>query len=118
MRSMVRWLGWWSLLLLIVTVAGLVAWWNWDRSRGLPLPPQAQVVSSEILGGLAKKTTIVAPTSVDEVRSFYQETLPGQGWVYCGTQTTEGCTNMANLGGGQSEETDVFRRADDQNGSG
>jgi len=117
-RSVVDWLGWWSLVLLVLTIIGLVMWWNWDRGRQLPLPPQARVESSEILGGLAKRTTIIAPMSVDDARAFYRDTLPQQGWTYCGTQTTPGCTNMANLGSAQSQATDVYRKADDQDHTG
>ena len=114
MRSIVAWLGWWGFTVLVVAVIALAVWWNWDRNRELPLPPQAQVVSSELLGGVAKKTTLIVPISVADARTFYREELPRRGWSYCGTQATPRCTNLINLAGGQGAETDVYRQADDQ----
>jgi len=118
MGALIRWLGWWGLGTLVVVAVALILWWRWDQSRQLPLPPQAQVVSSQILGGLAKQTTVMVPQPVADVRAFYHQVLPQRGWAYCGTQTTPHCTNMVNLGAGQSEATDVYRRADDQDHKG
>ena len=113
-----RWFGLWGLAALIGTIVGLVVWWNANRSLALPVPPQAQQVSSQIISGVAKTTTLIVPTSVDDVRAFYRQALPEQGWNYCGTQATPDCTNLVNLAGGQGAETDVYRRADDQEMSG
>ncbi|HHY49777.1 MAG TPA: hypothetical protein GYA10_08535, partial [Alphaproteobacteria bacterium] len=111
-------LGWWGFIGLIIVAAGLIAWWGWEQARQLPLPPQAQNVSSEILGALARKTTFVVPAPSAEVRAFYRETLPQRGWAYCGTQATPGCTNLIPAADGSGDQVDVFRRADDQDASG
>lgn len=113
LRFVIRSLGWWSSLLLVLAVLTLVGWWRWDRGRQLPLPPQAQNVSSQILGALAKRTTFVVPGSVSDVRAFYRDTLPQRGWAYCGTQSTPGCTNLIVGSGAVGEQVDVYRRAVD-----
>lgn len=113
-RALIGYLGWWGFIILILAVAGLVSWWRWDRGRQLPLPPQAQNVSSDIIGSLAKRTMFAVPTSVDDVRAFYQHVLPQRGWSYCGTQATPRCTNLANAASGPGDQVDVYRRADDQ----
>ena len=118
MRSVVGYFGWWSFILLILAVAGFVGWWRWDQGRQLPLPPQAQGVSSEIIGALAKRTTFAVPSTIDEMRAFYQEVLPQRGWSYCGTQATPGCTNLAAQAGAPGEDVDVYRRAGDQQRTG
>ena len=118
LRRGVRWLGWWGLAALIITVVGLVVWWNSSRASEVPIPPGAQQSSSQIIAGVAKTTTLIVPGSVDEAREFYRQALPQQGWNYCGTQATPDCTNLVNLAGGQGEQTDVYRRADDQDKSG
>ena len=118
LRSTVQWLGWLGFVMLILAVIGLASWWNWDRGRQVPLPPQAQNVSSEIMGALAKRTTFVVPASVAEVRDFYRQTLPRRGWSYCGTQATAGCTNLVAGTGGTADQVDVYRRADDQASTG
>lgn len=117
-RAIVGYLGWWSLVILILAVVGLVSWWRWDRGRQLPLPPQAQNVSVEIIGSLSKRTTFAVPESVGDVRAFYRDILPQRGWSYCGTQTTPRCSNLASVAGGTGDQVDVFRRADDQDYSG
>ncbi len=118
LRRGVGWLGWWGLAALIATVVALVAWWNADRARELPVPPGAQQTASQIISGVAQTTTLIVPGSVEDVRAFYRQALPEQGWNYCGTQATPNCTNLINMEGGQGEETDVYRRADDQDMSG
>ena len=88
LQAVVRWLGWWGTVALVLSVAGLIAWWSWEQGRQVPLPPQAQNVSSEIVGSLARRTTFVVPASAAEVRAFYRQALPERGWSYCGTQAT------------------------------
>ena len=118
LRSAVQWLGWWSFLVLILATIALGAWWSWDRGRQVPLPPQAQSVSSELLGALAKRTSFVVPLSVAEVRDFYRQTLPQRGWAFCGTQATPGCTNLVGGAGGVGDQVDVYRAVDDQDRTG
>ena len=113
-RSTIGYLGWWSFIVLIVAVVVVIAWWNWERGRQLPLPPQAQNVSSELLGALAKRTTFVVPASIAEVRAFYREVLPQRGWSYCGTQATPRCTNLDSPASGAGEQVDVYRKAEDR----
>jgi hypothetical protein len=119
-RAIVGYLGWWSFALLILAVVGLFSWWRWDRGRQLPLPPQAQNVSVEIIGSLSKRTTFAVPASVDDVRAFYRDVLPQRGWSYCGTQATPRCTNLANAvaSGGTGDQSDIYRRVDDQDFTG
>ena len=116
-RSTIGWLGWWSFMLLIVAVIGVIAWWNWERGRQMPLPPQAQNVSSELLGALAKRTTFVVPASIAEVRGFYRQALQQRGWSYCGSQVTPRCSNLANAGA-PGDQVDVYRQAEDRNYTG
>ncbi len=113
-RSATRWFGRGGSVALILTLILLIAWWNWERGRRLPLPPQAQNVSRELLGALAKKTTFVVPTSVAEVRAFYRQLLPQRGWSYCGTQATPRCTNLVSGTGGAGDQVDVYRQAEDR----
>jgi hypothetical protein len=113
-RALGRYFGWWSLGLLLVVVFGLVSWWNWDRSRQVPFPPQAQGASTELLGALARKTTFAVPASAADVRAFYRQTLPQRGWSYCGTQATPRCSNLVTGTAGAGDQVDVYRRAEDQ----
>lgn len=112
-QSVIRSLGWMSFVLLILVVVGLVAWWRWDQSRQLPLPPQAQNVSSQILGPLAKQTSFVVPTSAADVRAFYRTALTQRGWTYCGTQATPGCSNLGTSNNGAGDQVDVYRHDSD-----
>ncbi len=118
LRSTIGYLGWWSFIVLIVVLVVVITWWNWERGRQLPLPPQAQNVSTELLGALAKRTTFVVPTSIAEVRTFYREVLPQRGWSYCGTQATPRCTNLLSAAGGPGDQVDVYRRAEDRDYTG
>ncbi len=113
-RSTIGYLGWWGFIVLIGALVVLVGWWRWDRARQLPLPPQAQNVSSDLLGSLAKRTSFAVPTSVADVRAFYRQVLPQRGWSYCGTQVTPRCTNLASPASGAGEQVDVYRKAEDR----
>ena len=117
-RAPVRWLGWWGFLALILVVIVGISWWNRERARQLPLPPQAQNVSSQILGGLAKQTTFSVPESVTAVQTFYRQTLPQRGWQYCGTQATPRCTNLITPTDGTAQQVDVYRQTADGDYSG
>ncbi len=113
-RSMIGYLGWWGFIALILALVVMIGWWRWDRARQLPLPPQAQNVSSDLLGSLAKRTSFAVPTSVADVRAFYRQVLPQRGWSYCGTQATPRCTNLASPASGAGEQVDVYRKAEDR----
>lgn len=115
LRALAAWLGGWSrVVLLVVVVIGVAIGLYWQSQRHPPVPPNAtQVVSS--INVDVRQTTFRYPGSPDEVRTFYKEQLPSRGWRYCGTQETPKCTNLTSLIGGIGEQTDVYRRADDQN---
>jgi hypothetical protein len=117
-RSLIKYLGWWSFIVLILAALGLISWWRWDRGRQLPLPPQAQEVTIQLLGGLAKRTTFAVPTSVADARAFYRQVLAQRGWAYCGTQATPRCTNLVNAAGGPGDQIDVYRRVGDRDYTG
>ena len=112
-RAPVRWLGWWGFLALILVVIVGISWWNRERERQLPLPPQAQNISSQLLGSLAKQTTFSVGGSAAEVQTFYQQTLPQRGWQYCGTQATPRCSNLVTSTDGSAQQIDVYRQAAD-----
>lgn len=118
-RRIIDFFGPGGLLVLLVTVVALLGWWNWDRGRQVPLPPQAHDVTSQVLGSFAKETNYFVPASVADVRTFYQQALTQRGWAYCGSRATAGCTNLENLvEQPQAEQVDVYRRAEDQERTG
>lgn len=114
LRAAVRWLGWWGLIALVLTLVGLAAWWRWDQARQVPLPAGAQGVTTQIVGALARQTTFAIAEPGAELRGFYRQALAERGWALCGTQATPGCTNL--VAGDAS--VDVYRRADDAARSG
>lgn len=112
------WLGGWSrLALLVVVVIGIVVGLWWEGQRHPPMPPGASQVTTSLIGDV-RQTTFRYPGAPAEVRSFYQQAMPQRGWRYCGTQETPHCTNLISLVGGAGQETDVYRRSDDQDWSG
>ncbi len=111
------WLGGWSRLgLLILVLVGAAAGFIWERQRHPTLPSQAQHVETSLMTNL-RQTTFRYPGTVDELRAFYQQALPQQGWRYCGTQATDNCSNLRRSDDG-SDEIDVYRRADDNDTDG
>ncbi|HEU5015845.1 MAG TPA: hypothetical protein VFT66_25190 [Roseiflexaceae bacterium] len=112
------WLGGWSrLVLLVVVVVGLGAGLLWEQNRHPLLPAGASQPNESIVGDL-RQTTYRYQGSIADVRAFYRQTLPSQGWRYCGTQATEHCSNMIQLVDRPGDAVDVYRRADDQQNRG
>lgn len=115
----VNWIGGWGrFILLLIVVVGVVVGLLWERQGGVPLPPQAQGVTSDINSAAARQTTFTTPVSPEDVRAFYRQALPERGWAYCGTQATARCTNMIALNDESAPQIDVYRRPDDQTFSG
>ena len=104
------------LLGLLISITSGGALWQWERSQHLPLPPQAHHVDEVLMPLVSRQTTFRVPAPVEDIRSFYQRTLPARGWRYCGTQATPNCTNLP--GFGAKPEIDVYRRVADRNGTG
>jgi hypothetical protein len=118
LQAMVKRIGGWrQIVVLVVVLLVLVGWYFWDRSKQLPVPPQAQNVTQN-LGTTSRDTLFVFDGSIEELRAFYQQQLPPRGWRYCGTRATEHCTNSIQLHDSSDERTDIYRRTDDQNFSG
>jgi hypothetical protein len=118
MRAVIRWMGGWiQFALLVAVLLGIAVWYFWDRSKQLPLPPQAQNVTQN-LGTATRDTTFVFGGSIEDLRAFYQQQLPARGWRYCGTRATAHCTNLIQLNDSSDERTDIYRHAADQNFSG
>src|SRR5262249_44805686 len=116
---MVNWIGGWGrFILLLIVVAGVAFGLLWERQGGVPLPPQAQRVTSNINSTAARQTTFTTPGLPEAVRAFYRQALPERGWSYCGTQSTAHCTNMIALNDASPQQIDVYRRPDDQTFSG
>lgn len=116
--SFVRsWLGGWSLGLAIIVLIGVGVGLYLEWQRNVPLPPNAVQVSSQIVADL-RQTTFRYPGSIADVRDFYKQALPAQGWRYCGTQGTPRCTNMIRLVDRPDDAIDVYRRANDQEATG
>jgi hypothetical protein len=112
--AVVKWMGGWPYFIgLLLVIAVGIGWYVWDRGRALPLPPQAQSVTQNLTAS-SRETTFIFSGSVEELRGFYQQSLPTRGWRYCGTRATEHCTNLLRLNDGTDEQTDVYRSADDQ----
>lgn len=108
------WLGGWSrLVLLVVVIIGIAGGLLWERQRHPPVPEGALQVGTSLVGNV-RQTTFRYPGTAEQVRSFYQQALAQRGWRYCGTQETPHCTNLVSLVGGAGQQTDVYRRADDQ----
>ena len=118
LQAMIRWIGGWrQLIVLAVVLLGLVGWYFWDRSRQLPVPPQAQNVTQN-LGTASRDTIFVFNGSIEDLRAFYQQQLPPRGWRYCGTRATEHCTNSIQLHDESDQRVDIYRQAGDQSFSG
>jgi hypothetical protein len=112
--AVVKWMGGWPYFIgLLLLIIGGIGWYVWDRGRATPLPPQAQNVTQN-LTTFSRETTFIFRGSVEELRGFYQQSLPARGWRYCGTRATERCTNLLRLNDGTDEQTDVYRSVDDQ----
>ena len=117
-RAAVAWIGGWPrFILLIAVLLGLAGWYFWDRGRQLPIPPQAQNVTQNLTTD-SRDTNFVFDGSLEDLRAFYQQALPARGWRYCGTRATAQCTNLIQLNDSSDRQTDIYRRADDQNFSG
>jgi hypothetical protein len=70
----VNWIGGWGrFILLLLVIAGVAIGLLWERQGGIPLPPQAQSVTSDINSGTARETTFIFPGSPEEVRAFYRQ---------------------------------------------
>jgi hypothetical protein len=118
LRGFVKWMGGWVQFgLLVVVLLGLAGWYFWDRSKQLPVPPQAQNVT-QTLGATTRDTNFVFDGTIEDLRAFYQQQLPPRGWRYCGTRATEHCTNLIQLNNSSDEQTDIYRHTDDQNFTG
>ena len=116
LRYPVGWMGGWlPFLLLVLVIIAVVVGLTRERTSHPPLPPQAQNVATNINTGNLRQTSFRVAGSIEDVRAFYRQELPGRGWRYCGTQATERCTNMLNA---SDEQIDVYRRADDGNYTG
>src|SRR6266508_3025270 len=117
-RAVVRWIGGWTqFALLMAVLLVLVGWYFWDRSKQLPVPPQARNVTQNF-GTTTRDTNFVFDGPIEDLRTFYQQQLPARGWRYCGTRATEHCTNLIQLNDSSDERTDIYRHANDQNFSG
>ena len=109
--------GWSRLILLLVVLLGVAGWYLWERGKDLPVPEQAQNVTQN-LGVESRDTSYTFTGSAEELRAFYQQSLPSRGWRYCGTRATKDCTNLIALNNESDERVDIYRRADDQSFSG
>ena len=117
-RALAKWMGGWvQLALLIVALLGIAGWYLWDRSKDLPVPPQAQNVVQS-LGAISRDTSFAFNGPVEDLRAFYRQELPPRGWSYCGTRATAKCTNLIQLNNASDEQVDIYRQADDQSFSG
>ncbi len=118
LQAVIKWMGGWVQFgLLVAVLLGIVGWYFWDRSKQLPVPPQAQNVTQN-LGSATRDTTFVFNGAVEDLRAFYQQQLLARGWRYCGTRAVAHCTNLIQLHDSSDERTDIYRRTDDQNFSG
>ncbi len=114
LQGLKNWFGGWSrLLLLVVVVVGVAVGLLWDRERHPNVPPGAAQVVSDLNVDI-RQTTFRFPGTIAAVREFYRQDLPGQGWSYCGTQGTPGCSNLIQLVDRPADAIDVYRRPDDQ----
>ncbi len=116
--QLAAWLGGWSrLLLLALVVAAVGGGLLWERWRQPPVPQGASQVNTALNVDI-RQTSFRYPGTAEELRAFYQQSLPPRGWRYCGTQDTPGCSNMPRLAGGAGQPTEVYRRSDDGSGRG
>ena len=115
--GLASWLGGWSRLgILVLVLVGAGVGLLWEGQRHPPLPPQAENVDTSLMTNL-RQTTFRYPGSIEELRAFYQQVLPDQGWRYCGTQATDNCSNLRRSDDG-SDEIDVYRRTNDSDTTG
>src|SRR5688500_8195850 len=90
--------------MVIATIVGVRAGFNWQEQRHPPMPPQASKLGELIIPGSPgtdgeglRQASYRVPLTVDAVRRFYQLELPPLGWHYCGTQATAECTTKRRL---------------------
>ena len=102
-----------ALVVSLIVVGGFIR----EHHRHPPLPPQAQHVAETLMLGTARVTTYWVPIPVEDVRRFYHRALSQQGWRYCGTQATPGCTTMPLLPAAV-HQIDVYRRSTDRDATG
>ena len=100
-----------------VVVAAVGGGLYWERWRHPPAPPGATQIESALNVDI-RQTTFRYPGTAAELLAFYEQTLPPRGWRYCGTQADEGCTNLTQLVDRPADAMAVYRRADDQGGTG
>lgn len=103
---------------LLIFAAALGGLWLWQQQQSAPYPPDATVLDQSINSMTARVTTLQGTWSIEEVRAFYQRSLPERGWRYCGNQATPGCTNLFNAVPLTEAEIDVYRQSDDQTQTG
>lgn len=108
-----RWMGGWQLLLLVLAIAVVTGGLIWEQRRH-PLVPEGATQVESALNVDFRQTTFRYQGAREELLEFYRQTLPQQGWRYCGTQDTAGCTNLTVLNTRPGSEVEVYRRADDQ----
>lgn len=109
--------GWSRLLLLALVVVALGGGLIWERWRQPPVPPGAREVNAALNVDI-RQTSFRYPGTAEDLRTFYQQSLPPRGWRYCGTQATPGCSNLPQLASRPDQAVDVYRRADDGSGRG
>jgi hypothetical protein len=117
LRFLVTRLGWWGILLLVLSLAGVGAGLWWEQQRRPPIPAGAEQVTSSLIADL-RQTSFRHPGTATEIQAFYREALAARGWQYCGTQATPGCTNLTKLVDRPEDALDVYRRTDDTNNRG
>ncbi len=116
-RRVVRWFGIHGLILLVLVLVGVGYGLMWERNRHPPLPPGATAAVVSTAPDL-RQTAYDYPGSTDQLRAFYAEAMSARGWQRCGDGSTPGCSNLPQLVDRDPTTIEVYRRADDQNGTG
>ena len=100
----------------LLVISALRAGFTWQEQRHPLMHPQATKLGELIIPGNPvtgltglRQTSYRVPSTVEDVRRFYQRELHRTGWHYCGTQATPECTTKRQVSE-EAPQIDVYQR--------
>ena len=106
----------WAGIACLLVMSAVRVGFTWQEQRHPLMHPQATKLGEMIISGNPvtgamglRQTSYRVPSTVEEVRGFYQLELPRTGWHYCGTQAIPECTTKRQ-GSEEATQVDVYQR--------